>query len=726
MQLRHLQRLLAAEPALRPTEPHSTDNSTGATTANNTEAHATRSRRVRAVVERLARVERAPLAVAESTSSARDGLHHERLLLESPVRGPFHATLLAPPNAAPGPAVLVLGGKNARLDQLTGDVPPDHPDRNVAEHLARAGFVTLSFDHGIGGAMDADRRAGRDEGALLAHAFALTGRSLLGALTGDALGALDVLTAHPLVDPHRVGLFGHSLGAAVALHTALLTEHQDIPLCAASHIGSYPALYERLLTGYEGAVLPGILEYADLPDLYTALAPAPLQLQYGTADTYLEPADARAAADRVLAAYTAVGADAEIHALPMGHGTHVGHAADFFRRTLPPRTAPDGKAPGPGRQVPAQRIHFEVSERRVVLDRVDAALASGILTQGPQVARFEELARPWTGAETAAVASGSAALEIALRIVGVAGRTVLAPVNTFFATAAAAVRAGAAVRFVDIELDGLGMDPDALRAALARHHDTAAVLPVHIGGIVSPALDAVLKLCQERGIPVVEDAAHAFGATLDGRPAGSFGRFGAFSFFPTKVAVSGEGGLLCAASADDLEQVRRWRDHGKSAPGSTLHDRPGGNWRLSELHAAVGTVDLERFSRTLAARRALAARYDALLADVPGVRTHDVPKAAGSNFYKYVLYLSPDAPLDRPLLKKRLRERHGVALAGEVYDHLLCDHPYFAPQRQQDAGDGAFTRARWFARHHIALPLYPSLTEAEQIQVAAALRSELP
>ncbi|MFJ2768658.1 DegT/DnrJ/EryC1/StrS family aminotransferase [Streptomyces sp. NPDC087300] len=724
MQLRHLRRLLAAEPALRFTAGPSAAPS----------AHRTWSRQLRATAARLARVEHAPLTVARSTVSDEDGLRREHLVLESPSRGTFHGTLLAPRDIAGGPAVLVLGGKNARLDQLTGDVPPDHPDRNVAEQLARAGFVTLSLDHGIGGGLDEERRAGRDEGALLAHAFALTGRSLLGALVGDALGALDLLRTHPLVDPECVGLFGHSLGAAVALHTALLGADRRLPLCAASHLGSYPALYERLLTGYEGAVLPGILEYADLPDLYAAHAPAPLQLQYGTADSYLEPADARAAGRHVEAAFEAAGADVEVHELAMGHGTHVGHAADFFTRAL---AGPRAQDP----EVPAQRIHFAVSERRAVLDRVDGALASGVLTQGPQVARFEELSRAWTGTDTAAVASGSAALEIALRIIGVAGRTVLVPVNTFFATAAAAVRAGAAVRFVDIEPDGLGLDPDALRTALDRYPGTAAVLPVHIGGIVSPAVDAVLALCAERGIPVVEDAAHAFGATLDGRPAGSLGRFGAFSFFPTKVAISGEGGLLSAGSADDLEQVRRWRDHGKSAQGSTLHDRPGGNWRLSELHAAVGTVDLERFAATLAARRELAARYDALLADVPGIRPHPVPTGADSNYYKYLAYPDPEGPLDRALLKKRLRERHGVALAGEVYDHLLCDHPYFAARAPGDAGadagggaggdtegeaaQGPFERARWFARHHIALPLYPSLTESEQIRVVAALRSEL-
>ncbi|MEL3948870.1 MULTISPECIES: aminotransferase class I/II-fold pyridoxal phosphate-dependent enzyme [Streptomyces] len=747
MQTTHVRRLLRAEPTLRFAPTH-TDPT----------AHAAWSRRVRAVVERLARVERAPLDITAVDTRDETGLRREHLTLNSPVRGAFQATLLAPADrteAAPGPAVLVFGGKNARLEHLTGERPPDFPDRNIAEHLARAGFVTLTFEHGIGG-LDDERRAGREEGALLAHAFALTGRSLLGALVGDTLGALDVLTAHPLVDADRVGLFGHSLGAAVALHTALLTP-RPLPVCAASHLGSYPALFERLLTGYEGAVLPGILEYADLGDLYAALAPTPLHLQYGTADSYLEPADARAAAATVRGGYAAAdaGDHLDVHELPMGHGTHVRHTIDFFTRTL------SGPAAAPG-DVPAQRIHFGVAERRAVLDRVDTALASGHLTQGPGLARFEELCRAWTGREGVAVASGAAALEIALRIVGVAGRTVLVPVNTFFATAAAAVRAGARVRFVDIELDGLGLDPDALRTALDRHPDTAAVLPVHIGGIVAPTLDDVLALCERRGVAVVEDAAHALGATLGGRYAGAFGRFGAFSFFPTKVAVSGEGGLVSCANAEDAEQVRRWRDHGKSAQGSTLHDRPGGNWRLSELHAAVGTVDLERFDETLAARRDLAFGYDELLADVPGVRAHTVPAAAHSNYYKYLAYL--DAPVDRALLKKRLRERHGVSLAGEVYDHLLCDQPYFAATAESAAvvagsgvgtgasgavgsgttvgdcaatadsaaveasgaaADGPFEQARWFARHHIALPLYPTLTRAEQFRVVEALRGEL-
>jgi dTDP-4-amino-4,6-dideoxygalactose transaminase/dienelactone hydrolase len=700
MQIRHLARLLEARPTPAPSA------------AGSDAEPAARSHRIRSTVERLARVERVPVRAVHTTTEVRDGLHREQWVLDSPLRGEFRATLLSP-ESAHGPGILVLGGKNARREQLTGDVVPDHPDRNMAEHLARAGFTTLTFAYDLTGGLDPRRLAGRDEGTLLAHAFALTGRSLLGALVGDALAVLDLLRAHERVAGGPVGLFGHSLGAAVALHTALLTEDEP-PLCAAGHLGSYASLYARHLTGFEGAVLPGILEHTDLPALYGALAPAPLQLQFGTSDPYLDTDDARAAGRAVTEAYTAAHAPApEVLELPMGHGTHVGHAVDFFTRAL-------ARRPSAPAAVPAQRIRFDVDERRAVTDRVDAALTTGVLTQGPLVTRFEELTREWTGRTGAAVASGSAALEIALRVIGVRGRTVLVPANTFFATAAAAVRAGAShVGFVDLELDGLGMDPEALSTALDRHPDTAAVVPVHIGGIVAPALDGVLDQCRERGIPVLEDAAHAFGSTLGDRPAGGLGRFGAFSFFPTKVATSGEGGLLSCADTGDLDHVRRWRDHGKSAAGSTLHDRPGGNWRMSELHAAVGTVDLERFGRTLAARRDLAAHYDDLLASVPGVRAHPMPGAVNSNYYKYLVYL--DESTDRGLLKKRLRERHGIHLAGEVYDHLLSDHPFFAGRAESED----HPRARWFARHHIALPLYPSLTHAEQVRVVSALRSEL-
>src|SRR5262249_21616515 len=132
-----------------------------------------------------------------------------------------------------------------------------------------------------------------------------------------------------------------------------------------------------------------------------------------------------------------------------------------------------------------------------------------------------------------AVSSGTSALEIILRTVGVDGREVIVPANTFFATAAAAVHAGARVVFADCDPATMAFAPDAVAARLPPQ--TAAVVAVHIGGLISPAITGVARLCEERGIPLVEDAAHAHGSSLDGRSAGTFGIAGAFSFYPTKV-----------------------------------------------------------------------------------------------------------------------------------------------------------------------------------------------
>ncbi|MDH6140347.1 perosamine synthetase [Kitasatospora sp. GP30] len=676
------------------------------------------ARSVRAAVARLAQVDPdAPVAALEVLRHQvehRDGLRVEDYEFASTGRTGIRATLLVPADlTAPRGAVLVSPGRRAVLEQVTGAHPADYPDRNIAERLSRAGLVTLTLDYGLDGVLPAADLAGRDEAAVLALAFSLGGRPLLGALVEDNLAALAWLREHPAVDPGRVGLFGHSLGGAVALHTALLSR-TPLPLCVAAHFGSYPALYAQALSGNAVAALPGILRHADLPELYAALEPRPLQIQYGTKDPGLLAADAAAAADTLQTAWPADAQERpQVLGLEIGHATDTARALEFFERSL---ARPSASRP----TVPPLRVRFDLEARLAVADRVDDALASGVLTLGPVLADFESRAQPWVGRPAAGVSSGSAALEIAFRAIGVTGRTVLVPVNTFFATAASAVRAGARVDFVDMELDGLGLDPDALEAALERHPDTAAVAAVHIGGVVSPSLERVRRLCEARGIALVEDAAHAIGSRLNGRLAGTFGEFGAFSLYPTKVLTSAEGGIVTAATEHGLDAALRLRDHGKTGFESMLHDSPGGNWRLSEVHAAVGLAHLDTFAEMTAERRRLAAWYDEALADLPALTPYRVPDGVEANGYKYLAYL-PEG-VDRTDLKQRLRARHGVSLAGEVYSTLLHQQPYFAPQ---NPGDDAFPRACWFADRHIALPLFPSMTTQQQELTVAALRAEL-
>jgi dTDP-4-amino-4,6-dideoxygalactose transaminase len=346
-----------------------------------------------------------------------------------------------------------------------------------------------------------------------------------------------------------------------------------------------------------------------------------------------------------------------------------------------------------------------------------------MLTQGKLVVEFEELAKRFTGGDPVAVSTGTAALDIAYQLLNVAGKTVLAPVNTFFATAASVERMGGKVDFVDVELEGFGMDPHALREALERHDSAgdpvAAVVVVHIGGVVAPSFKDILAECTARGIPVVEDTAHALGATLDGQLAGTMGVMGTYSLHPAKVATSGEGGFFIAQDPAHTDAARKLRDHGKISIDKNIHDRLGNNWRLSEVHAAVGLAHFGQLDEMLRMRRELAAWYDEHIDGVPRVTRYEIPAGAQSNYYKYIAFLDP--AVDRADLKARLRQRHGVSLAGEVYDVLLSDQPYFA---QRFAGR-SFANASWFTRHHICLPAFPSMTTAEQRHVLTALRSEL-
>jgi dTDP-4-amino-4,6-dideoxygalactose transaminase len=222
---------------------------------------------------------------------------------------------------------------------------------------------------------------------------------------------------------------------------------------------------------------------------------------------------------------------------------------------------------------------------------------------------------------------------------------------------------------------------------------------------MSPALPSLRALCDERGVALVEDAAHAHGSALDGKPAGSVGVAGAFSFYPTKVITAAEGGMI--VTDDDLiaEEARTYRDQGKGSFLANFHTRLGNNWRMSEPHAAIALAQLNRLDEFIAARQALAKRYDAALDDI-GLRPLLVPANAHCNYYKYIAFL-PDG-IDRAELKKQLREGFDIGLSGEVYDTPLHEQPIF-----EQFADRALPRAEQLCAHHICLPLYPALSEAD-------------
>jgi dTDP-4-amino-4,6-dideoxygalactose transaminase len=360
---------------------------------------------------------------------------------------------------------------------------------------------------------------------------------------------------------------------------------------------------------------------------------------------------------------------------------------------------------------------FSAEDRQVVLDLVDRALTSGNLTLGPLTEEFEAAFAARHGSPLAvATSSGTSALEISLRAVGVAGREVVVPANTFFATAAAVVHAGGRPRFADVDPATLSLSAASLAAALTPR--VAAAVHVHIGGLISPEIAAVRRLCDERGITLIEDAAHAHGSSLDGEPAGSWSRAAAFSFYPTKVVAGAEGGMILTRDEALRDEARIFRDQGKASFLGGGHVRMGSAWRMSEVQAAVALVHLNRLDEFIGVRRAVAARYHEALADCPGLTPIPEPNGSRSNYYKYLAVLAPG--IDRSALKADLKARFGVSLSGEVYATPLHCEPVFA-----EFAERALPVAEDLCARHICLPVHSDMTEVEVERVIDAVQTAL-
>jgi len=371
-------------------------------------------------------------------------------------------------------------------------------------------------------------------------------------------------------------------------------------------------------------------------------------------------------------------------------------------------------------EIPILKLPFDQEMIDRIKGRLQTILSSGQMVLGDNNREFEQL---WSGLSglpyAISCSSGTAALEILFRYCKVATHEVIVPVNTFMATAYAAVTAGARVVFADVAAENGCLTRAAVEAASSS--DTVAVAIVHIGGIITPEIAGIQELCRERGWQLIEDCAHAHGCTYAGKPAGSFGIGGAFSFFPTKVLMTGEGGVISTSDPELADCARRLRNHGKGKVRDRVcHTDSGNNWRLSELHAAVGVEILRQAKNIIAARHKIAARYDELLKGITGCEVMPMPPLLSSSYYKYLMLCRQDG-FDREALKQAMRET-GIALTGEVYAELCCDQPVVSEETDNYTVAGDYPGARWFADHHFCLPLYPGLTEEELCYVAENLR----
>lgn len=367
------------------------------------------------------------------------------------------------------------------------------------------------------------------------------------------------------------------------------------------------------------------------------------------------------------------------------------------------------------RRIPPYSYGFEQADvRRITADVGRLLLDGSHLTMGSNGAALEREFAEYTGRRYAvAVASGTAALEISLRSVDVRGARVIVPTNTFGATVVAVLRAGGTPVFADTAED-LSMDVSDVEKKIDA--EVRAVVAVHIGGVIPGSIDRLTGLCQAHGVALVEDAAHAAGATHRGRHAGTFGRAAAFSLFSTKVLTSGEGGLLVTDDEYVRDQAMLLRDHAKSADGTM--STTGYNWRLTELQAIVARVQLSRIESMISARNRVMDHFDSRLAGVAGLRLATRMDPEGRpNGYKYVVFVGEMNP---DVIVGRLEEEYGVVAGGYVYRNPCHRQAAFT-----EFACGVYRGADEFCSSHVCPPTHPQMSDSDAEYVADALYSVL-
>ena len=340
---------------------------------------------------------------------------------------------------------------------------------------------------------------------------------------------------------------------------------------------------------------------------------------------------------------------------------------------------------------------------------VDRVMRSGMIAQGPEVAAFEaEFGEQLAGGRTAvAVNSGTAGLHLGLLAAGIGpGDEIIVPSFTFAATGNSVALAGATPVFADIELETYTLDPAAVEAAITPR--TRAIMPVHLYG--HPARMSELRiLADQHGLMLFEDAAQAHGATLGGAQVGTFGTFAMFSLYPTKNMTSGEGGMVVVDSDELARAVRLLRNQGMER--QYANEVIGFNARMTDIHAAIGRVQLTKLAGWTAQRQRNAARLDR---DLKGVQTPAVAAGATHVYHQYTIRVGDD----RDRFSQALRDEHGVG-NGVYYptpNHRLTSLAAYAPGLELPNTEAA-------ASNVLSLPVHPSLADADLDRIVEAVNA---
>ncbi len=358
---------------------------------------------------------------------------------------------------------------------------------------------------------------------------------------------------------------------------------------------------------------------------------------------------------------------------------------------------------------------FTPADIRSICKSIASVLQSGWLTSGPLVEELERRFKTVAGTKYAvALSSGTAALHTvtaSLNLKG--GDEVVVPANTFASTANAAIYVGAKPVLADCDLDTFNVTAQSVDRCISER--TKAVIVTHVAG--NPCeMEPIISLCRKRGITLAEDAAHADGATYKGRKCGSLSYAGAFSLYPTKVITSAEGGMLGTDSKSLHDFARSFRNAGRAEFGAGPIVMLGNNYRMTDIHAAIGLNQLGHIDAFVRKRNRLASAYNDLLSHIEWIRPQKVAKHSLSTHYSYIVRLAPDSPLSRDDLAMRLESK---GIETTVMFRPIHTQPYF-----KAFSDGPFEcpNAEIIGLKSLALPMHAGMAEEDVEYVVRGIK----
>jgi perosamine synthetase len=369
--------------------------------------------------------------------------------------------------------------------------------------------------------------------------------------------------------------------------------------------------------------------------------------------------------------------------------------------------------------IPAHRIVFTEKEIIRAQLAVREIMSSGQMILGNYTEEFEYAYANLHGRlYGVAVASDTAAIEIALRIYGIGeGDKVLFPANGFYGVVIPILRCGADPVFFDINWEeNLFVHEDSIEE-LIRMHNPKALILMHTGGLVASRSKQIGEVCRKHGVICIEDAAHAPGAKMNGEYAGSFGDVSCFSLYATKPINAGEGGMILTDDLQVADLSRIYRNYGRTSTfSSSVCAYQGYSWRLTEIQAAIGLGQVNRQDEIRVEREEIATRYDKLIKPLldEGIIKYVFAEGSEPNWYRYLMVLPIGWDLKRKeSMKKIIASQKNVAIPGDVYEMPVPHQPVWG-----GAYDHLnFPASKEWGGRHFALPIYNTLTEEEQIYI---------